>query len=181
MKLLVTAAAAALMLAACSPSTAPASDAAATPETAAAPAEPAAPAMTSTAINGPIAGKWKVTITSSGMTLPPQEVCYAKQVSLEEAQQMQQQAGITCSENTFTPVAGGMTGHSVCKMAANAAMKETTITTDTRVSGDFNTAYTMETSSTMDPAPAGLPPGPSQTSIKMERLGDCDAGAPAPQ
>jgi hypothetical protein len=58
-------------------------------------------------------------------------------------------------------------------------MKETTITTDIKVVGDFNTAYTMDSTSTMDPAPPGMPPGPSQTSIKMERLGDCDAASPA--
>lgn len=175
MKLLITAAMAALGLAACSPSPAPASDTAAAPEVAAA---PEAPAMSPGSLAGPIAGKWKLTITSSGMTLPPQEVCYEKQVSLEDAQQMQQQAGITCSENAFTPSAGGVNGHSVCTMAANGAMKETTITTDIKVVGDFNTAYTMESTSTMDPLPPGMPPGPSQTTIKMERLGECDATTP---
>lgn len=173
MRLLITASAAALMLAACGGPTTPATDGA-TPEAAAAPA--AAPAAA--ALNGPIAGKWKITVSSSGMTMPPQEVCYAKQVSMEEAQQMQQSAGITCTENSFVPTAGGMTGHSVCKMAANAAMPETTLTTDIKVTGDFNTAYTMESTSTMDPMPAGMPPGPSVTSIKMERLGDCDATTP---
>ncbi len=175
MKLGLTAAVAALALGACGGPAAPASDTAATPDAATA---PAAPAMTPAALNGPIAGKWKVTITSAGMTLPPQDICYEKQVSLEDAQKMQQQAGMTCSEQSFTPTAEGMTGHSVCTMAANAAMKETTITTDTRVVGDFNTAYTMEMNASMDPAPPGVP-NPSTTSITMERLGDCEAGAPA--
>ncbi len=179
MKILITGAAAVLALGACSQSTTPAGETAAAPATAAASTEPAAQGMTAAQLSGPIAGKWKITVTSSGMTLPPQEICYEKQISLQDAQQMQQQAGITCSENTFTPSAGGMTGHSVCKMAANAAMKETTITTDIKVVGDFNTAYTMDSTSTMDPAPPGMPPGPSQTSIKMERLGDCDAASPA--
>ena len=177
MRLVLTAAVAALALGACGGPTAPASDTAATPAASEPAAAPAAPAA-STAMSGPIAGKWKITVSSAGMTLPPQEICYEKQISIQDAQNMQQQAGITCSENTFTPTAGGMTGHSVCKMAANAAMKETTITTDTVISGDFNTAYTMDSTSTMDPAPMGMPAGPSKTSIKMERLGDCDASTP---
>ena len=49
-----------------------------------------------------------------------------------------------------------------------------TVTTDYAVTGDFSTAYTMQMTSTMDPSPPGLP-SPSVTTIKMERLGDCDA------
>jgi hypothetical protein len=84
---------------------------------------------------------------------------------------MQKQAGVICTENTFTPVAGGIDGHSVCTMDA---MK---ITTDSKILGDFNTAYTMEMTSTMDPAPGGMPQ-PSTTTIKMTRLGDCPPDTP---
>jgi hypothetical protein len=44
-----------------------------------------------------------------------------------------------------------------------------------KVTGDFNTAYTMEMTSSMDPAPPGMPM-PSTSTIQMERLGDCTAG-----
>jgi hypothetical protein len=175
MKMHLLAAVTLLSAAACSgPANTPAETA--TGETATTPAEtaPAAPAMSAAELNGPIAGKWKVTITSAGMTLPPQEVCYDKQMSLEEAQKMQQQAGVTCSEQSYTPAPGGMTGHSVCMM------ENMTVTTDMKVTGDFNTAYTMEMTSSMDPAPPGMPT-PSTSTIQMERLGDCTAGeAPVP-
>jgi hypothetical protein len=132
------------------------------------PAETAAPAAAMPAnMTGPAAGKWKVAVSAGGMDMPATEVCYATQMTMEEAQKMQQQSGLTCSEQTFAP--DGKSGHSVC------TMQGMTVTTDYAVSGDFNTAYTMQMTSTMDPSPPGMP-SPSVTTMTMERLGDCDAG-----
>ncbi len=158
MKFALAAASAALLLAACGGSEAPAPGM----PVADAPPTPTAPLPT-----GPTAGKWKIAVSSGGMEIPPNEICYAKQMTMEEAQEMQQQAGLTCSEQTFS--ADGKSGHSVC------TMQGMTVTTDYAVSGDFNTAYEMQMTSTMDPAPPGMT-GPSTTTIKMERLGDCDPG-----
>ena len=168
MKIYLLAAVAALALTACGGPTAPSDTAAATPETPVA-ETPAAPAAVE--INGPAAGQSEMTVTAAGMAMPAQKICYKKQVSFAEAQEMQKQAGVICTENTFTPVAGGIDGHSVCTMDA---MK---ITTDSKILGDFNTAYTMEMTSTMDPAPGGMPQ-PSTTTIKMTRLGDCPLDTP---
>lgn len=161
MKFALVAASAALMLAACGGPTTPAGE---TPA-AATPAAPAAAIPAS--MTGPAAGKWKVSVSAGGMAIPPNEICYAKQMTMEEAQQMQQQSGMTCTDQTYA--ADGKTGHSVC------TLQGMTITTDFAVTGDFNTAYTMQMSSSMDPAPPGMPQ-PSTTTIKMERLGDCDPG-----
>ena len=171
MKFVLAAATAALMLAACGEKTEPTLDGA--PAAPAATSETAAPAAAPAGLAaGPAAGKWKVTVSTGGMDIPPNEMCYAKQVSMEEAQKMQQQAGMTCTEQTYA--ADGKSGHSVC------AMQGMTITTDFAVTGDFNTAYTMQMTSSMDPAPPGMPQ-PSTSTIKMERLGDCDPGtAPTP-
>ncbi len=161
MKFALAAASAALLLAACGEKTEPTLDGApsatAPMETAAAPSMPSGP-------TGPAAGNWKVSVSSSGMEMPPTEVCYAKQMSLEEAQKMQQQSGVTCTEQTFSP--DGKTGHTVC------AMQSMTVTTDYAITGDFATTYAMQMTSTMDPSPPGMP-SPSVTTIKMERLGDC--------
>lgn len=171
MKSLYLPAAAALMLAACSGETkAPAVDPAASPETAAAPAAPeapAAPAMTADAMAGPIAGKWRTTIIAAGMSLPPQEKCFDHQISFAEAQGEQQTAGMTCSEHTVTPTADGLMDHSICTKDG------VTYTTDTKMTGDFNSAYTLESSVTIAGSPA-----PAVTTIKMERLGDCDPTTP---
>ena len=56
-------------------------------------------------------------------------------------------------------------------------MDGTTITTDSKIMGDFNTAYTMDMTSSIDPAPPGMP-NPSTTTIKMVRLGDCPPETP---
>ncbi|RYG29105.1 MAG: hypothetical protein EON93_17325 [Burkholderiales bacterium] len=164
MKFAMAAAAAALMLAACG------GENAAAPTDGAAPAAgtPAAPAANN-AIQGPIAGEWEVTVTAAGMALPAQKICYEKQMTMEEAQKMQQDAGMTCSEQTYAP--DGKSGHSVC------TMQGMTITSDYTVTGDFNSSYTMEMKTSMDPAPPGMP-NPSTTAIKMDRLGDCSADTP---
>jgi len=160
----VMAAATAALLAACSGETsAPTTQTPSAGETpaAAAPAPSAAASLT-----GPAAGKWRSTTTAGGMTMPAMEICYDKQMTMEDAQALQRSAGVDCSENTYNATAGGMTGRSVCKMG------DMTITSDMKVTGDFNTAYTMEITSSMAPAPPGMP-NPSITTIRMERLGDC--------
>jgi hypothetical protein len=163
MKSTLLAAVAALTLAACggeSGTPAPAAGDAAAPAETAAPAAPAATGMAP----GPIAGEWEVTVTAMGMTVPATKVCYTRAMTMQEAQEMQQGAGITCSEQTVAP--DGKSSHSVC------SMQGMTITTDMKVTGDFSSAYTMDMTSTMDPAPPGMPPGPSTTSVAMKRLGD---------
>jgi hypothetical protein len=160
MKFALAGAFVALLLAACGGPATPAP----TGETPAA-ATPAAPAGIPASMTGPAAGKWKVEVSAGGIAIPPNEICYAKQMTIEEAQKMQQQSGMTCADQTYA--ADGKTGHSVC------TLEGMTIITDFAVTGDFNTAYTMQMSSSMDPAPAGMPQ-PSTTTIKMERLGECD-------
>lgn len=172
MRLVFAAVAAALGLAACGPSE-PATDTAAAPAAdAAAPVDaPAAPAASTALPEGPAAGKWKMTITAMGQALPPTEICYEKQVSLEEAEKMQQQAGVSCTEQSYKKEGDAWIGHSVCTMEAGPG-GPLKVTTDTRVTGDFGSKYAMEIASKMDPAPM-----PSMADQKMtitaERLGDC--------
>lgn len=161
------AALAALGLAGCSPG-APATDAAGTPaaDSTAAPAAEIPAAMA----EGPAAGKWRVTTTAMGQTMPPSETCYTKQVSFEDAEKMQQQSGVTCSEQSYKREGDAFVGHSVCAMDIGG--KKMTTTSDVRVTGDFNTRYTMDMTNRMDPPPM---PGMEEQkmTIEMERLGDC--------
>jgi len=170
MRLAVTVAAiAALGLAACGEN-APATTDGATATPAA--AEPAAPVAAATApdMEGPAAGRWSVTVTAMGQTMPATETCYAKQTSIAESQKMQQQAGIECSEQSYKREGDAIVGHSVC--TSDVAGKKMTITSDMRVTGDFNTRYTMDMTNRMDPPPM---PGMEEQKIIMtaERLGDC--------
>lgn len=155
-----------ILLAACSGgSENPVPEAPATATTEAdAPASPEA--VPPNALTGPSAGLWRSTTTTAGMALEPTETCYDRQMTMEDMQAVQEAAGVICSENTYNTTPNGIAGHSVCKMGGM------TITSDTRIAGDFNTGYTTEIISTMDPAPPGVP-NPSTTTVKMERLGDC--------
>lgn len=158
---------AALGLAACGPSE-PAADGAG--DNAAAPAPAAAPAGASAPVDGPAAGKWRVTVTAMGQTLPPTEQCITQQISLAEAEKMQQQAGVTCSEQNYRREGDAWVGHSVCTMDTGGAPMK--VTTDMRVTGDFASRYTMDMTSKMDPAPM---PGMAEQKMTMEaeRIGDC--------
>ncbi len=68
-----------------------------------------------------------------------------------------------------------LVGHAVC--TTDMGGKPMTITTDTKVTGDFSTKYTMEMTAKMDPPPmAGMEE--QKTTISAERLGDCDRRNP---
>jgi glucose/arabinose dehydrogenase len=163
MRFTLLAAVAVLALAACGGAETPATTAEA-PATTEAPAasEPAATA----GLTGPSAGLWRATAVADGTAAPPFEFCYKKQMTIEDAKAMQAEMGVTCSEETHNVTPGGMTSHAVCKMG------DATVTTDTKMTGDFNSAYTVEIVSSTDAA------APTTVVTKMERVGDCPPGTP---
>ncbi len=130
----------------------------------AAPAAETAQAPAATApgpdIEGPKPGKWRMTTELASMPKPVVvETCLAK-TSFKEMQTAQQQAGVTCAEQTFRR-------EGACSYPGG--MKATI---DSRFTGDFATRYVMESKTVMDPAPT---PAMKETTIKVtaERLGDC--------
>lgn len=134
-------------------------EAAKAPETAS-----AAPALAG--MEGPKPGKWKMTTAMAAMSKPvTMEVCIPK-TSFKEMQTANQQAGVTCTEQTLTRQGGDYVGHSTCTHPGGK------LTIDSRFSGDFSSKYTMETKTVMDP-----PPTPAMKEMIMnvtaERLGDC--------
>lgn len=171
---ILIATAAALVLAACSkPAEAPASRATATPEppppAATAPAAPdaAAPAGATAALDGPADGKWKITTTMSavGAAIPPTEACY-KKTSFDDLQKARQGAGVECTDRSFKRDGAAVTGHTACTVGG---MK---MITDMRITGDMKTAYTMDMTITMDPAPTPAL-AIQKITVHAERLGDC--------
>ena len=124
----------------------------------------AAPAVAD--MEGPKPGKWKMTTVMAAMPQPvTMEVCIPK-TSFKEMQTANQQAGVTCTEQTLTRQGGDYVGHSSCTHPGGK------MTIDSRFSGDFSSKYTMETKTVMDP-----PPTPAMKemimSVTAERLGDC--------
>ena len=117
-------------------------------------------------MEGPKPGKWKMTTVMAAMPKPvTMEVCIPK-TSFKEMQAANQQAGVTCTEQTLTRQGGDYVGHSTCTHSGGK------VTIDSRFSGDFSSKYTMETKTVMDPAPT---PAMKEMTMKItaERLGDC--------
>jgi hypothetical protein len=121
-------------------------------------------------LNGPKPGLWRVTTAMSGMpagaTGAPVETCI--QTASFEAPAGSQTPGADCTTQPFTRDGDAMVSSSVCTMQGMKA--DSTI----RVTGDFDSRYTMVVTTKMDPAPA---PNMAETTVTMtgERLGDCPA------
>ena len=140
---------------------------AAKPPEAAAPAAPAAPALAAADLEGPKPGKWKMTTNLSAAPKPVTvETCVA-QTSFKDMDAAKQQAGVTCSEQSYRREGADIVGHSVCTI--QGGMK---VITDSRISGDFTSRYTIDAKTVMDPAPT---PAMKETTMKVtaERIGDC--------
>ncbi len=167
MKVYLLAAVAALALAACGGSDTPAAtDPAATPETAAA-ETPAAPAAVPASLMGPAVGQWEITSKMGDMALPPSKMCVDKQLTIEDAQNMQQQSGTTCEGYNFQPDGGRVNGTYTCTDASG-----TKTAVQMTMEGDVNTAYSTTMIMTRDPAQPGVP-NPFTISMSAKRLGDC--------
>lgn len=169
MKVYLLAAVAALALAACGGSNTPAAtDPAATPETAST-ETPAAPAAAPAALMGPAVGQWEIASKMGDMSLPPSKICVDKQLTIEDAQATQQQAGTTCEGYSFQPDGAKVSGTYTCTDATGA---KTSV--QMTMEGDVNTAYTTNMVMTRDPAPPGMP-NPFTITMSAKRLGDCPA------
>ena len=162
MRIALSLALVAVLAAACSKK----EEAAKAPE-AAAPAAPAAPALAAADLEGPKPGKWKMTTNLSAAPKPVTvETCVA-QTSFKDMDAAKQQAGVTCSEQSYRREGADIVGHSVCTI--QGGMK---VITDSRISGDFTSRYTVDAKTVMDPAPT---PAMKETTMKVtaERIGDC--------
>jgi hypothetical protein len=170
MKRYLTVTAAMVVLAACSGGEKKTgATAAASPAAAASAAAPAAPAMAD--VDMVQAGKWSMTISSMGQTMPASEICVEKTMTYAEAQEAQKQAGVNCTENSYRREGDKLVGHSVCTIKGMAGAGAITMSTDIVLTGDLKTAYTVEQTTRMDPAPAGMTE--MKSTIVAKRIGDC--------
>ncbi|MGZ9099648.1 MAG: DUF3617 domain-containing protein [Brevundimonas sp.] len=125
--------------------------------------------------SGPTPGLWRVTTRISGlpggMTPPAIETCIREAKFEPPPGPGADTPGMRCEQQSFRRQGDAMVGHSVCTSDEGV---RTVI--DTRVSGDFTRAYTMEVKSMTTPAPT---PAMAETTMTMtaERLGDCPAGS----
>ena len=127
--------------------------------------------------SGPTPGLWRVTTQMSGMPAgmapPAIETCIREAKLESPTGPMSRDSNMQCGEQSFRREGDAMVAHMVCTSAEGVRT-----VVDTRVSGDFSRAYTMEIKSTTTPAPA---PAMAEMTMVMsaERIGDCPAGSPA--
>lgn len=123
-------------------------------------------------MDAPRPGLWRVTTRMAGLpggvATPSVETC----VRHETFADMQHgpgrmPEGVRCSEQTFRREGNAMVGHSVCDMPNGVRA-----VSDTRVTGDFDSRYTMEVKTRMTPAPSPAMTGTAMT-MTAERIGDC--------
>lgn len=153
-----------LTLAACSKK-----DEAAAPDTSAG-AAATATAPAAGQLDRPAPGKWKITSEMEGVPakMPPVEVCYTKE-QLQGDDWMKQAQGqdSNCTDVKTERGAGTITTSGTCTGQGGTKM-----TYEMKVSGDFNSRYVMESSTTMEPAVPGMP-SPMKAKMTAERIGDC--------
>lgn len=117
----------------------------------------------------PRTGKWRLTTAMADVPvkMPATEVCFTEEmVNDTQWSKGQMPKDMDCPEMSTTFVGGAIVSHSVCKVNGK------TMTSDVRTSGDFQNRYTVESTSSVDPAVPGMK-NPMKMTITAERLGDC--------
>lgn len=126
---------------------------------------------------GPKPGLWRATMTAEGLppgAAPTFDICTTER-KFEPPKNGPQQMpeNVRCTDVNYQPIAGGgFEGSATCQLPNNMTMEQ-----HTKVSGDYDSRYVMETTVKMTPAPAGM--GEQHTTMTFERVGDCPTGTPA--
>jgi hypothetical protein len=138
-----------------------------------------AKAPASAGMDGPRPGLWRITTRAPGMpegvAMPAFETCVTRQdfSEMQRGPGQEMPEGVQCSEQSFRRDGDAMVGRSVCTMPDGVRAE-----TDTRVTGDLSSRYSMEVTTRMTPAPI---PSMAETTMTLtaERIGDCPAGSAA--
>lgn len=126
--------------------------------------------------DGPKPGLWRATMAMDGMPegmVPTFTICTTERKfePPEGAGPTEGPADIQCSQLAFRREGEGFTGSSTCTLPKGVTMKQTT-----RVSGDYESRYVMESTTTTELDPTGQ--GARTTTMTFERLGECPPGTP---
>jgi hypothetical protein len=115
-------------------------------------------------------GLWEMKVVRTGMTLPQMTM----QHCTDEATDKEMNTGFApaarevCSKHDFHKTATGYVSDSVCTVGSAA------ITAHADITGDFNSAYTVKTTSHTENGPTALPRD-ATTTIEAKWLGPCKA------
>jgi hypothetical protein len=128
------------------------------------------PALDAGAVEMPIrkAGLWEMKMVRSGSSLPEMTMqhCTDETTDKDMSTMFSPMAKEMCSKQDIVKTASGYVSDSVCKVGAMS------ITSHADVNGDFNSAYTVKSTSHSEGGPAGVPRD-SVTTVEAKWLGAC--------
>ena len=136
-----------------------------------APAAKGGAASTPAAMDGPLPGLWRITTSTDAMPAGPAptttETCVAH-ATFETPNVTNSAPGVDCTSAGFHREGDAMVGSTTCTMQGGMKTE-----VNTRVTGDFNTRYTMVATSKVTGTPVAMPD--TVVTVNAERLGDCPA------
>jgi hypothetical protein len=128
------------------------------------------PAGDARAVELPIrkAGLWEMKMATTGSPMPAMTMQHCTDETTDKAMStaFQPMSKEICSRHEVQQTATGYAINSVCSMAGAG------MTSHSDVTGDFNSAYTVKTTSHTDHGPSGLPRDSTMT-IEAKWLGAC--------
>jgi hypothetical protein len=130
-------------------------------------AQLAAPAAR--AVDAPLrkAGLWEMKIVRTGSPMPEMTMQHCTDEATDKAMStgFAPAANETCTKHDLQKTATGYVSDSVCRVTGM------TVTSHADITGDFNSAYTVKTTSRTERAPS--PPRDSTTTVEAKWLGAC--------
>jgi len=130
------------------------------------------PANAASAVELPVrkAGLWEMKVLHTGSAVPDMTMqhCTDETTDKEMSTSFSPMAKEMCSKQDVQKTATGYVSDSVCGIAGMS------ITSHAEITGDFNSAYTVKSSSHSERGPTGVPRD-STTTIEAKWLGACKA------
>ena len=130
------------------------------------------PAADALALELPVrkAGLWEMKMVRSGGSMPDMTMQHCTDATTDKQMSTSFSPGKeTCSKQDIQKTATGYVSDSVCSVAGM------TITSHAEITGDFNSAYTVKSTSRSEGAPSGKA-RESTTTVEAKWLGACKSG-----
>jgi predicted PP-loop superfamily ATPase len=129
------------------------------------------PAVSAQAVELPTrkAGLWEMKMVRTGTSVPDMTMQHCTDATTDKQMSTSFSPGKdTCAKQDIVKTATGYVSDSVCSVAGM------TITSHAEITGDFNSAYTVKSTSKSEGGPSGVPRD-STTTIEAKWLGACKA------
>jgi hypothetical protein len=130
-----------------------------------------APLVAAQAVDLPVrkAGLWEMKMVRTGGSMPDMTMQHCTDAATDRQMSTSFSPGKeTCAKQDIQKTASGYVSDSVCSVAG------ITITSHAEITGDFNSAYTVKSTSRSEGGPSGVPRD-GTTTIEAKWLGACKA------